>query len=210
MYLTKPTFLSMPSACRAEAMRRRMSSSEPCERVRDIRRSSGFTLLELLVVISIIAILAGMVIPMFYSAKERAKEAKARVEVKQLEAAFKAYLDTYKVWPASWPQGTIAPIDGVMVFTLRGDDMPTENPQKIAFYEFPIATNLPNDTTAWDPWSDPADPAKCRAYYGAIDNDYDNKIQVGENEVKRSAVVWSIGKNRVQEFGLGDDLASWR
>lgn len=184
------------------------------------RRGRGFTLIEILVVVSIIAILAGMMIPTYYFVKERAREAKARVEVKQIESALKAYIDTYKVW-RGWPAGAVLPIDGSIFMALTGDEGGTPlNPQKIPFFEFQpvegLNTTLQEQNTAWDPWSNPNDkvndPAKLSAYYVAIDINYDGRIQfdVSRPVILRSVVVWSIGKNRIQEFGDGDDIASWK
>ena len=168
----------------------------------------GFTLVELLVVIAIITILAGMVMPMFYSAKERAREAKAKVEVKALESAFKAYLDTYKVWPAAF--FAYDDIDGDLFKTLRGDSDPVLNPQGIAFYEFGNMTNYPNQTTAYDPWSDPSVPSSLKAYKVKFDQAYNNVISIGGQDVYRSVVVWSLGKDRGDDSGGGDDVASWK
>lgn len=171
----------------------------------------GFTLLELLVVISIIAILAGMVMPTFYYAKRRAREAKARVMVKQLETAFKSYLDTYKVWPDAWPDGDIK---DDMFKTLHGENpgTPPMNPQCIAFYEFESTTNYPSsyEFTALDPWSNPSDSSSFNAYQVMFDKDYDNKITINGKDVYRCVLVWSFGETRTNEYGEGDDVASWK
>ena len=176
----------------------------------------GFTLIELLVVISIIAILAGMVMPTFYYAKKRAKESKARVAVKALETAFKAYLDTYKVWPGGIVEGTAYEIkdDGnpVKFFSiLRGNDADW-NQQGIAFFEFESTTNYPvtYQNTALDPWSNPSDSSSFKAYRVMFDKDYDNKVTIGGQEVYRPVVVWSVGEDRNDDSGGGDDVASWK
>jgi len=181
--------------------------------------AAGFTLIELLVVISIIAILAGMVIPTFYYAKRRAKEAKARVTVKQLEIAFKAYLDTYKVWPSglghdqdydvSDDQFSAPPFKIFSV--LRGNE-PTWNSQGIAFFEFENLTNYPAayQNTALDPWSNPSDSSSFKAYRVMFDEDYDNKVNIGGQDVYRSVVVWSAGEDRNDDSGENDDVASWK
>jgi len=55
------------------------------------RRASGFTLIELLVVIAIIAILAGILFPVFAQAKESAKKAACLSNLKQLGVGFLLY-----------------------------------------------------------------------------------------------------------------------
>ena len=172
----------------------------------------AFTLVELLVVISILAILMGIVLPGFYTAKKRAREMEAKVNVKNLESAFKAYLDHYKVWPVGWIGSEVNPVQDKYVKALRGEDV--DNPDKIVFYEFKYLTNSAMDPDkAYDTYSNPNDQdnSKWRTYYVAFDDNYNNVIFEGQpHEVRRSVVVWSVGENREQDYGLGDDIASWR
>jgi general secretion pathway protein G len=51
----------------------------------------GFTLLELMVVIIILGVLAGLVLPRFMGRTEEAKRTKARLQIENLEAALKLY-----------------------------------------------------------------------------------------------------------------------
>ena len=57
-------------------------------RVRDAR---GFTLIELMVVVVILGILAGLIIPKIMGRPEEAKRLKARMQIEQLEQALKLY-----------------------------------------------------------------------------------------------------------------------
>jgi general secretion pathway protein G len=57
-------------------------------RVRDKR---GFTLIELMVVVVILGILAGLIIPKIMGRPEEAKRLKARMQIEQLEQALKLY-----------------------------------------------------------------------------------------------------------------------
>jgi len=55
----------------------------------------GFTLIELMVVIVILGILAGLIVPRIMSRPEEARQAKARMQIESLETALKLYkLDT--------------------------------------------------------------------------------------------------------------------
>ncbi len=54
-------------------------------------KNGGFTLIELMVVIVILGILAGLVLPRFMGRTEEAKKTKARLQIENLEAALKLY-----------------------------------------------------------------------------------------------------------------------
>jgi prepilin-type N-terminal cleavage/methylation domain-containing protein len=65
------------------------------------RPSAGFTLVELLTVIAIIAILAAMLLPVFASAKKHAYMMKAKTEISGLVTAIEAYDQDYGRFPVS-------------------------------------------------------------------------------------------------------------
>lgn len=56
-----------------------------------LRRNKGFTIIELLVVISIIAILVGIAIPRFKGMQDEANGSKARAELRVLQTALESY-----------------------------------------------------------------------------------------------------------------------
>lgn len=60
-----------------------------------IRRSSAFTLIEILVVIAIVSILAAILFPVFASAKHSAKRAVCLSNMRQIGTAFMLYLNDY-------------------------------------------------------------------------------------------------------------------
>lgn len=51
----------------------------------------GFTLIELMVVIVILGILAGLIVPRIMSRPEEAKQTKARIQIESMETALKLY-----------------------------------------------------------------------------------------------------------------------
>jgi len=63
------------------------------------RRRQGFTLIEVLIVIVVIAILATLVIPRLMGAGRRAKEAQLRGNLKQIRDAIERFEATMAAWP---------------------------------------------------------------------------------------------------------------
>jgi len=66
-------------------------------------RRAGFTLVELLTVMSIIAILAAVLVPTTTIAMKKVKEAKTRVQLNNLVSMSTFYNEQYKVWPTLNP-----------------------------------------------------------------------------------------------------------
>ena len=160
---------------------------------------SAFTIVELLVVISIIALLMGIIVPSYFSIREKAKYTKAKVTAKNLETAFKAYLDHYRVWPTEFGAGTPQDIDEDVVEILRGG-----NSDGIAFYEFETTNSADG---ALDAWYDPYDPATKTYYWVQVDDNYDNQITKDSHVLYRTVLVLSPGADRTND--TSDDVRSW-
>ena len=150
-------------------------------------------------VISIIALLLGFIVPSYFSIREKAKYTKAKITAKNLETAFKAYLDHYRVWPTEFGAGAAQEIDENVVNILRGD-----NDDGIAFYEFESTNSAAG---ALDAWSDPLDSTTWKKYWVQVDANYDNKI----DDLYRTVIVWSVGTNRsdVGDVIKSDYVKSW-
>ncbi|HQU13481.1 MAG TPA: prepilin-type N-terminal cleavage/methylation domain-containing protein, partial [Thermodesulfobacteriota bacterium] len=58
---------------------------------RRLRDRSGFTLIEIMVVIVILGLLAALVVPRLIGRTEEAKKTQARVQIRNIETALKLY-----------------------------------------------------------------------------------------------------------------------
>ncbi len=160
-------------------------------------RRSGFTLVELLVVIGIIAILAGVVMAGVTSAIKAAKRAKTLVVGNQLVTAVQTYYTDYMVYPA--PPNTTADTIytstdatkwGAMMVALCGGvdpGAPTQGQVAVNANTIPNTRQVPYlspshgdlDTTVTPavlktPF--PSQAGKAQYYFMAIDTNYDNVL----------------------------------
>jgi prepilin-type N-terminal cleavage/methylation domain-containing protein len=90
-----------------------------------LRGALAFTLIELVTVIAIIAILMGLLFPVFAMAREAARRTKAATVVKSITSACRGYATDYGKFP---------PIDGALVTTGTGSG--GENTEANSFYSY--------------------------------------------------------------------------
>lgn len=70
-------------------------------------KQKGFSLIELLVVISIIASIVALAIPNYLSARQRAQDSKIKSEMQALKTALRLYYNDYSNYPPSQAPGKL-------------------------------------------------------------------------------------------------------
>ena len=159
------------------------------------KKSTAFTLVELLVVISIIAILAGLSFPAVNGALDSAKKTHAKSNAVQIAAAVSAYEMEY----GKLPTFTAGFVNSDFIKILTGSDM-SVNPRSIVFLEPPAWKKGKGGTNSagyCDPWD------STKPYAIALDNDnYDNKVTVstsggasGSDTIMKKVGVWNQTTN---------------
>jgi prepilin-type N-terminal cleavage/methylation domain-containing protein len=148
-------------------------------------RQRAFTLVELLVVISIIALLASMALPAFSRAMDTAKKAKANAMISQLKVAITAFDTEYGTWPMA--ELNQEKLDNTVLYKvltatesgIAGGGTSTYNTRNIPFIEFTSKDldNATNPTMFVDPWYATSNDKATQNYTVLIDYDYDNVIQ---------------------------------
>jgi prepilin-type N-terminal cleavage/methylation domain-containing protein len=195
---------------------------------------AAFTLIELLVVIAIIAILLGLVFPVFQGVLERAKKVQAKNDLTQIVTAVNAFYTEYGKYPltpatpADTTYGSTTTNDKLLN-ELRNSGTVTDNPRGIVFMSPPEAKDSTNPKSGiagassgssgqyFDPWG--------KVYFVRIDTDYDNQVDnpynpdtgAGSAKVRQGVIAWSGGTDGKapdtsgsKSFKGSDDVISWQ
>ncbi|MEI6279771.1 MAG: prepilin-type N-terminal cleavage/methylation domain-containing protein [Verrucomicrobiae bacterium] len=140
-----------------------------------MRKSSAFTLIELLIVIAIIGILMSLLFPAVNGAIDAARKAQAKNDVTQIATAVIAYETEYGKLPTSPTSDATmdakAAAAGDIISILANMNSPTnDNPRRIVFLEVQTAkkgkSGIGTNGSFVDPWGG--------TYQIRLDGDYDN------------------------------------
>lgn len=164
-------------------------------------KKSLFSLVELLVVISIIAVLMGILIPTVSSMRERARITQAKAEMNAIKTAILQFEATYGLLPIKDKAAvSIVDVNGMVTdsgsptgyarlmqwLTLAGTDADSPNTRKIKFLD----PQTPTSNTYNDPWA----RGLARPYVIYLDHDYDDKVTIpGYGDLNGKVFIYSDG-----------------
>ena len=138
---------------------------------------AGFTLVELLVTVSIVGILAGLAIPNMRNMTFRARATTVAADLQVLQVATLSYNGDRHTWPAEVASGVVPPeLVGFLPdgFSFMGDGY------EIDFENVPLITGLPGDPNA-------------SLLIGASVTAFDDRLSAGIVELLGGRVVFSVG-----------------
>ncbi|MGJ8696418.1 MAG: type II secretion system protein [Verrucomicrobiaceae bacterium] len=188
----------------------------------------GFTLVELLVVISIIAILATLAIAGAGMALNKAKEAKSRAAIEALSKSIELYFDKENQLPLGGDYATDVEkrTDNELMSVLCGlESAQAENPSRTAYFEFKKAKGKGNnlvdglyrtqtEAQLFGPWK--TKNKDDRYYFVIFDYDYDKEIQEPSslgNEIQygRKYLIYCYGKDgKIGNENNLDNIYNWK
>jgi len=179
-------------------------------------RTKRFTLVELLVVIAVILVLAGLLVPAVNGAIKKAEMTKAKAAIVTLYNAIKQYESTYGKLPIPSGVTTEAALSDAnyqwLIQLLQGDssitNYTTYNPKNIRFLE--VQGNTPGQYQ--DPWDQNLHVAFDINYNGQISGS-DASVPGVSGTIYQSVVIWSVGPDGNSNTGdhkdNGDNVYSF-
>jgi general secretion pathway protein G len=156
-----------------------------------IKRREGFSLMEMLTVVFIMAVLAGIMLPVLRKVREGGRITHARNEINQLIAAIQMYAEDWGTCP---PDDGAAAIGGWGAHYAEGEKASSsliDALESEGCAEFPDIV-IDSDGNLVDPWSNP---------YRYV---FNSAVLNGVGEVFN---LYSAGPD--MEYGTEDDITNW-
>lgn len=180
----------------------------------------GFTLIEMLVVVAVIATLIGILLPVLKTVRDNAKRTRALSDIRSLELALQNYYNEYGKWPdttVTWSiftgtlNGNRDPYSGVNIAN-------TDNPRGTKFMDFD-KTSLGTFSRYIDPWGNSykilldngLQSLDIAAWTDAVASD--GMVRDRQNvSIMKPIAIYSFGPNGLDDLALPnyDDVTSWR
>ena len=212
--------------------RRKATAGErkPLPHPLQLRAQSGFTLVELLVVVAIIGVLAGMIVGIVNIARKRAMVVKSKSSITAISVALEAYNTLSGIYPNGGVTGPAKDDPDALFKALY-----TGNPRLGGSKENHLEDWPPAQIGVWngsfvDVYQEPTElqldfttgaaarlvllDAWGRAFhYVEFDSRAPSERQVSGGPMRgRSSqkfAVWSDGANKMNDWGKEDDVTSW-
>lgn len=194
----------------------------------DPRFRRAFTVIELLVVITVIAILIALLFPAFNAVQDQAKRTQAKNDLTQIATAVNAFYTEYGKYPLVTADTTYGPggtTNDLLFNELRAISA-TQNARQIVFISPPDVkdTSSPrsgiNGGQFYDPWGTPYEVRIDGSYDSQVANPYSLHAGSAPN-LQIGVIAWSFGKDTTSTSIPGpatdkntgtsdDDVISWQ
>lgn len=201
-------------------------------RLADANKITAFTLIELMVVITIIIILMGLLFPAFRGVQDQAKRTAAKNDLTQIVTAVNAYYTEYGKYPvtvtnaandAYFGSGTVPTgstsysgnefLMNVLRNITSDSNAVLLNPRQIVFISPPdvkdgttpksgIGTASGTTGRYYDPWGTPYSCLIDTNYDNGITNPYGTSANAGTATQRLGVLAWSFGRNLVQDSDI--------
>jgi len=172
----------------------------PMRRIGQAARRRSFTLVELLVVISIIGMLAGLAVPAVGGALASARKAKATSMAQQIRVAITQFNTEYGYFPTNGMTAGVGTTGADLALILIGDSnsatATSANPRRLAFLEIPPEFTSNNTVsngifTPKNLYNSGTNKGKQLAFNVAVDHDYNGQVSVpGNASLNAGVAVW--------------------
>lgn len=187
------------------------------------RTSSGFTLVELLVVISIIVVLAAMSLGAIGVVSKKAKNTQTLNDATRLKSALDGYYREYSRLPSFGMPSDEMEMEGqaaseLLIILLGKEEVGSEmqNPRQLAFLDSKSVTNKAKGGLVFSSSSANALPEGFYDAWGKpfrlkIDDDYDGDIPdpLKQGGTIRGATFALYSYGQDGKLGEGDDIKTW-